>query len=584
MLDLSGNNMHVNQVQNAFVGLQNTKLRILYISAMHLKALPEAFFFHMKNSNLTQVVMDNDLLNTFQAVVFIVPPKLQKISLAQNNISSVSLNKQLHLLEELDLSKNNMRTVPLFCNRTSEPYLPRLKVLDISSNLISKIKPRAFLGTCLPNLTHLIISDNKIEYLPNKMISRLVNLVSLSIKHLGDNIVIGPWALNSSSLKYLHMENRFNIFERPEYEMLFWGCPNLIFLDMTDVQFTHQNETKSKAFTLFSPLHRLQDLILKGTSLSVLPENLFSGMSNLTNLSLENCKLSQWTNEVFSKAVSLKSLQLGHNLISIINQTSLPLRVEKIDLQGNPFLCSCDLVWFRDWIRENSNKLSGWSTDYTCKQPSNWDGKNLIDFHLSYIYCHPLNPITILGISISVLSVVILVASGVLYHYRWHIKYHLYLLRAKSRGYEALSGCEFVYDVFIAYNSNDRVWVISEMIPILEKQENMKLCLHERDFEIGKMIIDNITDTMQKSRKILLILSNNFAESHWCRFETMMAQIRSMNDGENMVVVILLERIQTKNITNSLHVLLNTTTYIEWKNKENEKELFWQRLVSALKS
>jgi toll-like receptor 13 len=122
------------------------------------------------------------------------------------------------------------------------------------------------------------------------------------------------------------------------------------------------------------------------------------------------------------------------------------------------------------------------------------------------------------------------------------------------------------------------------MIPILENQENMKLCLHDRDFEIGKTIIDNITDTMQKSRKILLILSNSFAKSHWCRFETMMAQIRSMKDGENMVIVVLLERIQTKNITNSLHVLLNTTTYIEWKHNGREKELFWERLVAALKS
>ncbi|XP_061170082.1 toll-like receptor 2 type-2 [Saccostrea echinata] len=195
-----------------------------------------------------------------------------------------------------------------------------------------------------------------------------------------------------------------------------------------------------------------------------------------------------------------------------------------------------------------------------------------------------LHPYIILAISISFGGTFITCLSCLFYQKRWHIKYYLYLLRAKRRGYEILAGDEFAYDVFLAYNSNDRIWVISELIPKLEKEENLKLCLHDRDFQVGKLIVDNITDTMHRSRKVLIILSNSFAQSHWCRFETMLAQLRLINNGKETVIVVILENILTKNMTNSLHVLLKTITFIEWTNEKSGKEMFWNRLVAAVKS
>lgn len=82
-----------------------------------------------------------------------------------------------------------------------------------------------------------------------------------------------------------------------------------------------------------------------------------------------------------------------------------------------------------------------------------------------------------------------------------------YLLRAKNRGYEYPEVDNFAYDVFVAYNSLDRVWVISEMIPILENKENLILCLHDGDFQVGKLTVDNITNAMHRSKKILNILT-----------------------------------------------------------------------------
>ena len=54
----------------------------------------------------------------------------------------------------------------------------------------------------------------------------------------------------------------------------------------------------------------------------------------------------------------------------------------------------------------------------------------------------------------------------------------------------------------------------------------MKLCLHTRDFEVGKSIIENIADAIDTSKKVVLVLSKNYTRSQWCMFEAHMSQHR----------------------------------------------------------
>ncbi|XP_061195253.1 toll-like receptor 2 [Saccostrea echinata] len=265
-------------------------------------------------------------------------------------------------------------------------------------------------------------------------------------------------------------------------------------------------------------------------------------------------------------------------------EANVPAKVKHLGLSGNPFFCTCDLVWFRAWIQLNSMKIIGWPSNYTCSLPKEWVHKSLADFDLDYSACHPLSPYVIFAICISSVSFLFLIMSFITYKKRWQIKYQLYRLSARRRGYQVLGDHEFEYDVFVSYNSSDSVWVISEMIPRLEKKEKMKLCLHERDFEVGKHIVDNIVDAIQNSRKVLIILSNRFAQSQWCQFESTMAQLRSIKSGEGAVIVIILENIHMQNMSKSLHILMKTTTLIEWTKDKRAKEMLWNNVVSTIKS
>ena len=79
------------------------------------------------------------------------------------------------------------------------------------------------------------------------------------------------------------------------------------------------------------------------------------------------------------------------------------------------------------------------------------------------------------------------------------------------------------YDAFVSFNRNDMQWVFQKLIPNLEEQEiqpgavtgpRIKLCVYERDFIAGRNLTECITDAIKSSRKVILVISNNFVHRY----------------------------------------------------------------------
>src|SRR6218665_3976501 len=94
----------------------------------------------------------------------------------------------------------------------------------------------------------------------------------------------------------------------------------------------------------------------------------------------------------------------------------------------------------------------------------------------------------------------------------------------------------FAIDVFVGYSRSDSNWVITQLLPRLEQECNLRLCIHERDWLPGRDIAENILESIDNSRKTLLIVSNAFALSPWCHFELTMAQTRLMEEDRDSLV------------------------------------------------
>jgi len=116
---------------------------------------------------------------------------------------------------------------------------------------------------------------------------------------------------------------------------------------------------------------------------------------------------------------------------------------------------------------------------------------------------------------------------------------------------------------------------------------------------------------MDRSRCLLLIVSNSFLLSQWCQFEMHLAQhryaissnilvsffvnfvsclFRLLETRRDELILVLLEDIPKRKRPKTLTYLMRTKTYIKWPNNikspdrsiHEERKIFWKRLQRAL--
>ncbi|XP_063545568.1 toll-like receptor 3 isoform X3 [Cydia strobilella] len=138
----------------------------------------------------------------------------------------------------------------------------------------------------------------------------------------------------------------------------------------------------------------------------------------------------------------------------------------------------------------------------------------------------------------------------------------------------------FNYDVFVSYCNDDRGWILDQLLPHLETNCGVSVCLHERDFQVGLSILENIVSCMDRSRSIMLVISKEFLLSQWCQFEMHLAQHRLLETRREDLILVLLEEIPRRLRPTTLHYLMLTKTYIVYPSEagDNVKKDFWRRL------
>jgi hypothetical protein len=339
---------------------------------------------------------------------------------------------------------------------------------------------------------------------------------------------------------------------------------------------------------MFGPLRRLKKLVLFAVGWNALPGDLFHRLASLISLELGNNNIfSLSLNNPFKYMKGLTFLGLRGNKLNTFHTSTLPNNIvnelKTINLAINPYICNCDLIWFIKWLNNTKIVIQEYPHHYYCVMPESWKGKLLNTFSEDCTEHQRLTVTIIVAISCSIL-VVMAITTITVYKMRWHIRYWIYLIRAKHRNYSRLSNTDYVYDGFVVYCDEDREWVHEKLVPVLEEEHGHKLCIHYRDFQVGKLIVDNIVENMKESRKVILVMSNAFARSEWCQFEVLLAHERFLKNGSDTLVTVLLEDVSSRHFTNALKIILTSTTYAIWSENEEGRRLFWNQLLSTFKS
>ena len=105
--------------------------------------------------------------------------------------------------------------------------------------------------------------------------------------------------------------------------------------------------------------------------------------------------------------------------------------------------------------------------------------------------------------------------------------------------------------MFISYSSKDFSWVSENLISLLEKH-SIPYSIHIRDFELGRPIVQNMADSVYNSRQVVIVLSNNYLASNFCREELNMALQRGVDTGDSAVVLVAMDKLKKKRLPSAL--------------------------------
>lgn len=214
--------------------------------------------------------------------------------------------------------------------------------------------------------------------------------------------------------------------------------------------------------------------------------------------------------------------------------------------------CSCETMSFINWIISNTTKIRNfYKLDclYYNKIVSLKDTSSIAT-ELE-LFCYAALPLKIVG-SLLGLGMICSLVGFIFYRYRWDVRY--YILKKAQTGRERnlstrSKNANYFYDAFVCYDKSDTSWVLQELLENLENPEfslkyneastsdspelpllqgetettnsrnsrgkarvkngtnaenslkdDLKLCIHERDFEPGQEIETNILMAIENSR------------------------------------------------------------------------------------
>ena len=254
-----------------------------------------------------------------------------------------------------------------------------------------------------------------------------------------------------------------------------------------------------------------------------------------------------------------------------------------IDIRNNPMTCDCKLSDLMTTIKNRSSVLLekyDFILDMQCAKPASLAGKKLSQ--LDNEFCEFIEvfslvvPVIILACCLVLLTFVLFVVI----RYRKEIMILAFTRLRISLPCREVTNGNKEYDAFICYSEHDMHWVIYTLLPRLEEPDNgpgFKLCIHHRDFPIGGTIFDNIDSKVKESRHTVLVLSNHFLRSTWCKCEFWAAFNESLTQKKRHLIMIITEDLDEALIEPTLKRCLKTFTYVR-----TDDRLFWDKIIYSL--
>ncbi|XP_070212131.1 toll-like receptor 13 [Littorina saxatilis] len=563
-------------------------LQYLSLEQCRLSSPPKDLF-----SNMTSDVVELKMTATaaadhtsclYDLTAYSALHKLRSIMLNFCDICAVKTNTVVHI-NYLNLDQNCMDRLPQSCAANKMSLFPNLSSLKITNNHLLYLKE-----ACLPSLRFLDLSKNPVV-LSSFRITNYPGLKTLWMnKMVTTRMTLASNLFSHPTLEELQLEFDYIAFGSEEIvpSNVFANCPRLTRLSL--VQNNFENVDDVRFLVLLGHLS-LEVLKLSGNKLTSFPLSTLTNFSNLSRLELNGAGISSIPDGAFDLLRNLSWLSLTLNDITTITEQTFSVetreRLNVLYLDINPFTCTCELMWFRNWfvsdmeLFHHTRYPSALDTiEYKC---NNLPLTSLANFSMVEQACLMSHDMNVMIVFICSVVIVTLTIVSLVFRFRWHIRLALYEVfrgRGDVRRLRLLAD-HFDYDVFVSYDKEDLPWVYQRLMPELETRLGLRLCVHERDFIPGNNIVDNIVECVQSSKKILMVFSKDFVRSQWCQFELTFCMNHAMN-YDDVLLIVCVDDVASRDMTAAMMAVLRTTTYIQWEELDDAVDSFWGRLRLAL--
>ena len=323
-----------------------------------------------------------------------------------------------------------------------------------------------------------------------------------------------------------------------------------------------------------------------------------SKMADLALLNLSRNVIRTFPQEL-SSLTTLRSLDISHNHISDVSNMlslsfqhlsilynnklqTLPDNITLVNLEkmndlklgANLWACDCKDLGTKRWMTAHAKVIKD-AINTLCQTPQDMRGKNMIYSDI-VDFCPNSHGVMYNIIIIVCASIVtfILICSTFL---RCSSKKCWFIRRKPSRVYQddALNDGK-IYDIFVSYADEDSDYIENDLIQRLEN-EGFKICYHRVNFAAGWSIIDNISQSINNSKRTLAFFSTSYKKSRFCIWEYKEALNKDMQDGTHNLITIKDTDMGIEDLDDAVKSYLDRFTYIE---KDAEK--FWENLMFTL--
>ncbi|KAH7983728.1 hypothetical protein HPB52_013982 [Rhipicephalus sanguineus] len=572
-LALSGN--EITSVRGTFKNINWVKE--LSLSLNKIEDITDVF----KGLALLRVLsLRNNLVSYIQDDTFSENRGLVDINLSDNRIKWVGRNafKGLVTLNRLILRGNQLLSL-----NGSVSYLPLAQYLDASFNLIQSLEKGEFFNngrltfiqlaannisdvqgafTGVTNLVGLVLSGNQVELLRRTdFAERLDARLTITID---DNPLMCDcrlaWLRGRNSKVHTRGYPKCDspprlkgklLHDLTRRQLILWeercetGC-------RCDCHEGSLGERTIAVNCSSAALYRTPRVFPEGT----------------TRLELRDNRIEELDDALVNGAPHLEVLSLKNNLLTRLNVSNIPEKVRSLDLRGNrmkrlPYALILD------------------AGDIVCSKNSN--SRVSLKAFLSLgqkELCPSAVPAVIAYLIPALASLVVgLTLSAAYLRYKRELKVWLYA-RGVCRSLQCIKEDELdeekLFDVFLSFSSRDADWVHAQLLPSVEAL-GFSVCTYERNFKGGFLLQDIIRDAVTCSRRTLLLLTGNFVESEWCRWEFRLAYQRAMEDHINRLVIVLVDDVAPESLDEDLRAYVQATNYVRWGEPN-----FWDKLLYSL--